>query len=84
MAGYTAISEVGRYSFGDRILVVSLVTGGIGVSASVVRLKRIEATWFQDVDDANPIQATTYSGTAVVNEEITATKKQLMFCIGHE
>jgi hypothetical protein len=49
-----------------------------------VRLKRIEATWFQDVDDANPIQATTYSGTAVVNEEITATKKQLMFCIGHE
>lgn len=84
MAAYTAISEVGRYHVGDRILVVSLVTGGVGVNASAIRLKRIESTWFQDVDDANPIQCSTYSGTAVVNEEITATKKQLMFCIGHE
>lgn len=84
MAAYTAISEVGRYHFGEKILVVSLVTGGIGMNASVFRLKRIEATWFQDIDDANPIQCTTYSGTAVVNEEITATKQQLMFCIGYE
>ena len=84
MAAYTAIEEVGRYSFGDMILIVSLVTGGIGLGASVVRLTRIEATWFQDVDDDNPIQCTTYSGTAVVNEEITATKKQLMFTLGYE
>lgn len=84
MAAYTAISEVGRYHVGDKILVVSLVTGGIGVPASAMRLTRIESTWFQDVDDANPIQCSTYSGTAVVNEEITATKKQLMFCIGTE
>jgi hypothetical protein len=84
MAAYTAISEVGRYSFGNRILVVTKVTGGIGVTAKAMRLTRIEATWFQDVDDDNPIQATTYEGTAVVNEEITATKIQLMFCIGHE
>jgi hypothetical protein len=44
MAAYTAISEVGRYHVGDKILVVSLVTGGIGVPASVIRLKRIELT----------------------------------------
>jgi hypothetical protein len=36
MAAYTAISEVGRYSLGDRILVVSAVTGGIGMDASVI------------------------------------------------
>jgi hypothetical protein len=84
MAAYTAIEEVGRYSLGDKILVVSLVTGGIGVDASVVRLARIENTWFQDVDDDNDIMASTYAGTAVVNEEITATKKQLMFCVGTE
>jgi hypothetical protein len=84
MAAYTAITHVGRYHFGDKILVVNEVTGGIGVPASVMHLTRIEATWFQDIDDANPIQCSTYSGTAVVNEEITATKKQLMFCIGYE
>jgi len=84
MAAYTAISEVGRYSLGDKILVVSLVTGGVGVDASVVRLTRIENTWFQDVDDDNDIMASTYAGTAVVNEEITASKTQLMFCVGNE
>jgi hypothetical protein len=84
MAAYTDIEEVGRYSLGDKILVVSLVTGGVGVNASVVRLKRIENTWFQDVDDDNDIMASTYAGTAVVNEEITATKEQLMFCVGTE
>ena len=84
MAAYTAVEEVGRYHVGDKILVVSLITGGIGISAKAIRLARIENTWFQDVDDANPIQCSTYAGTAVVNEEITAAKKQLMFCIGHE
>jgi hypothetical protein len=84
MAAYTAISEVGRYSLGDRILVVSAVTGGIGMDASVIRLKRVENVWFQNVDDDHVVSATTYSGTAIVNEEITATKIQLMFAVGHE
>jgi hypothetical protein len=84
MAAYTAISEVGRYNLGDKVLVVSLVTGGIGVPASVLGLARIENTWFQDVDDDNDIMCSTYSGTAVVNEEITAEKTQLMFCVGNE
>jgi hypothetical protein len=83
MADYTAISEVGRYSLGDRILVVSLVTGGVGVAASVVGLTRITNVWFQDVDDDNKIYATT-TGTAVANEEITAGFKQLMFTVGYE
>jgi hypothetical protein len=84
MAAYTAIEEVGRYNLGDKVLVVSKVTGGVGVAASVLGLARIENTWFQDIDDDNDIMASTYAGTAVVNEEITATKFQLMFCVGTE
>jgi hypothetical protein len=83
MAAYTNLTEVGRYQFGDKVLVVTEVTGGIGVAATAIRLTRIENTWFQDVGDNNPIQCSQYAGTAVVNEEITAGTKQLMFCVGY-
>jgi hypothetical protein len=84
MAAPTAITDIGRYSVGDRILHVALITGGTTLTAASINLNRIETAWFQDVDDANPIQVSAYSGTSITFEEITAGKKQLVFVIGYE
>jgi hypothetical protein len=84
MAASTAILDVGRYSLGDKILKVVRLTGGTTITAASVNLTRIETCWFQDIDDANPIQCSAYAGTSITFEEITAAKTQLCFIIGIE
>lgn len=83
MAAPTAILKKGRHAWGDKVLTVHLITGGTTVTAVNVGLSRIENAWFQDVDDDNPIQVSAYAGTSITFEEITATKTQLLFCVGY-
>jgi hypothetical protein len=83
MAAPTAITKLGRHAWGDKVLTVHSITGGTVVTAVQVGLSKIENAWFQDVDDANPLAVSVYAGSSITFEEITATKIQLLFCVGY-
>ena len=83
MAAPTAMTILGRHPLADRWLVTAELTGGTTVTAVSLGLVRIDAVWFQDVDDNNSLDVSVYAGPSITFTEITATKKQVLFAIGH-
>jgi hypothetical protein len=85
---YTATRVVRkiRVTLGHRVLVCAELTGDgtmTTISAGLMGLAHIDSAWTQDVDDAANLLTSTYAGSTVVVAVITATKKQLLFCIGY-
>ena len=71
---------------GDLLLKIVKVTGdgsATTMTAGSIGLSYITAVWTQDVDDDNALQISTYSGTTITFEAITATKVQLFFVLGY-
>jgi hypothetical protein len=83
MAAPTAVTILGRHPIADRWLVTAELTGGTTITAAALGLVRIDAVWFQDVDDDNSLDVSVYAGSSITFTEITAAKKQVLFAIGH-
>jgi hypothetical protein len=82
MAAPTDVAIKGRHNLGDRWIVSAAITGGTTVTAAQLGLVRIDAAWFQDVDDNNSIDISVYAGASITFTEITAAKIQLLHVIG--
>ena len=79
-------TEVSRQTIGNKVLTCYAITGDGSVTtitALAMKLSRIECAWLSDINDAQELYLSTYSGSTVeVDTAIQSGQIQLLFCIG--